>query len=333
MSIIEKPLNRAPFTAVPNPPVAADPLATTVLGTPPSLRAGNYESAGDLLGPYKLIELLGEGGFGVVWRAEQHEPIHCEVALKVIKLGMDSREITARFEAERQALALMDHPNIAAVLDAGTAQSGRPFFVMELVKGTPITTYCDTHRLTIRERIELFIPVCQVVQHAHQKSILHRDLKPSNILVSEVDDKPVPKVIDFGIAKALHATAEPALHATLAQTIEGVIVGTPQYMSPEQAGSVPDVDTRSDIYTLGVILYELLVGETPLSREQMKRGAVDERLRMIRDEEPRRPSSRLLPATDLTAAAHRVQEAWACLAWGSGLDHPQGAGEGPQPSL
>jgi hypothetical protein len=228
----------------------------------------------------------------------------------VIKPGMDSREIIARFEAERQALALMDHPNIAGVLDAGTTQNGRPYFAMELVKGTPITVYCNEHQLTIRQRLELFIPVCQAVQHAHQKAILHRDLKPSNILVTEVDGKPVPKVIDFGIAKALHATAEPALHATLAQTLAGMIVGTPQYMSPEQAGSMPDVDTRSDVYTLGVILYELLVGDTPVSREQLKRAAFDEVLRVIRESEPRRPSSRFIPVTDMakTTASQRHTE-------------------------
>ncbi len=278
--------------------LAAD--AKTIAVTAPAQVSVNLERTGDMIGRYKLDNVLGEGGFGVVWRAEQSEPIHREVALKVIKPGMDSREIIARFEAERQALALMDHPNIAGVLDAGTTDNGRPFFVMELVKGVPITDYCDAHQLTIRQRLELFIPVCQAVQHAHQKAILHRDLKPSNILVTEVDGKPVPKVIDFGIAKALHATSEPALHATLAQTLAGMVIGTPQYMSPEQAGSMPDVDTRSDIYTLGVILYELLVGETPLSREQMKRAALDEVLRLVRESEPRRPSSKFTPATELT---------------------------------
>lgn len=257
------------------------------------------ERPGDMIGRYRLIEPLGQGGFGSVWRAEQHEPIHREVALKVIKAGMDSIEIIARFEAERQALALMDHPNIAAVLDAGTTENGRPFFVMELVRGVPVTRYCDEHQLTIRQRIELFIPVCQAVQHAHQKAILHRDLKPSNILVTEVDGKAVPKVIDFGIAKALDATAAPLLHAKLAQTIEGMVVGTLQYMSPEQAGSVRDVDTRSDIYTLGVILYELLAGEPPLGREQLKQAALDEVLRLIREGEARRPSSRFNPLSDM----------------------------------
>ena len=176
-----------------------------------ALLPAGLEQPGDMLGRYKFIEPLGEGGFGTVWRAEQSEPIRREVALKVIKAGMDSREIIARFEAERQALALMDHPNIAAVLDAGTTDSGRPYFAMELVKGVPITEYCDAHQFTIRQRLELFIPVCRAVQHAHQKAILHRDLKPTNILVMEVDGKPVPKVIDFGIAKALGTSAESAL--------------------------------------------------------------------------------------------------------------------------
>ncbi len=256
------------------------------------------EQPGDMLGRYKLIEILGEGGFGTVWRAEQSEPIRREVALKVIKAGMDSKEIIARFEAERQALALMDHPNIAGVLDAGTTESGRPFFVMELVKGLPITEYCDAHQFTIRQRLELFIPVCRAVQHAHQKAILHRDLKPTNILVMEVDGKPVPKVIDFGIAKALGTSPEAALQVSLLQTQAGVVIGTPQYMSPEQAGATQDLDTRSDIYTLGVILFELLTGDTPLARESLRKAALDEVLRLVREAEPKRPSSRLTRVTD-----------------------------------
>ena len=268
------------------------------------------EKPASFIGRYKLLKELGKGGFGIVWHAEQTEPIRREVALKIIKPGMDSREIIARFEAERQALALMDHPNIAAVLDAGTTDRGLPYFVMELVKGMPITEYCDTHKLGIRERLELFIPVCQAVQHAHQKAILHRDLKPSNILVTEVDGKPAPKVIDFGIAKALGTSPEEMLRASMALTQAGMIVGTPQYMSPEQAGSMPDVDTRSDIYTLGVILYELLVGETPLSRGQLQKAALDEVLRLVREGEPQRPSSRFIPATDLakTTASLRLTE-------------------------
>ena len=308
-----------PIAAVPPPddardaPTLADaeeaPADTLLMGE----QAANpvpAERPAVVIGRYKLISELGKGGFGMVWLAEQTEPIRREVAVKVIKPGMDSHEIIARFEAERQALALMDHPNIAAVLDAGTTDRGLPYFVMELVKGVPITEYCDTHKLGFRERLELFIPVCQAVQHAHQKAILHRDLKPSNILVTEVDGKPVPKVIDFGIAKALSASQEEILQASLALTQAGMVVGTPQYMSPEQAGSVPDVDTRSDIYTLGVILYELLVGETPLSRAQLKKAALDEVLRLVREGEPQRPSSRFIPATDLakTTAALRHSE-------------------------
>ena len=256
------------------------------------------EIAGDAIGRYRLIKQIGSGGFGIVWRAEQTQPVQREVALKVIRLGMDSEEIIARFKAERQALATTDHPNIAGVLDAGMTGNGRLYFVMELVRGIPITEYCDSHKLTIRERLELFIPVCQAVQSAHQKAILHRDLKPSNILVAEIDGKPVPKVIDFGIAKALGVTKEDLRQASLARTQQGAVVGTPQYMSPEQAGSVPDVDTRSDIYTLGVILYELLTGQTPLTRDQLNSAAFDEVLRLIREEDPVRPSSRVLPVTE-----------------------------------
>lgn len=258
------------------------------------------EVAGGHIGCYRLIEELGEGGFGVVWRAEQHEPIHREVALKVIKPGMDSREIIARFEAERQTLALMDHPHIAVVLDAGTTRLGRPYFVMELVKGVPITVYCDEHKLTIRQRLELFIPVCKAVQHAHQKAVLHRDLKPSNILVSEVDGTPFPKVIDFGIAKALGVTRDKDPLVSMAWTQEGMIVGTPRYMSPEQAGLGTDIDTRSDIYSLGAILYELFTGDTPLSGEAWRAAALDQVMRLIRESDPVRPSSRVVPATDVT---------------------------------
>ncbi|WP_395737345.1 protein kinase domain-containing protein [Prosthecobacter sp.] len=256
------------------------------------------EQPGDMIGRYRLIEPLGQGGFGTVWRAEQSQPIRREVAVKVIKAGMDSREIIARFEAERQTLALMDHPNIAAVLDAGTTDTGRPYFAMELVKGVPITVYCDARQLTIRQRLELFIPVCRAVQHAHQKAILHRDLKPSNILVSEVDGRAVPKVIDFGVAKALGTSPEAALQASLLQTQVGVVIGTPQYMSPEQAGATRDLDTRSDIYTLGVILFELITGDTPLSRESLRKAALDEVLRLVREAEPKRPSSRMTLITN-----------------------------------
>jgi eukaryotic-like serine/threonine-protein kinase len=248
------------------------------------------ERPGTVIGPYKLLEEIGEGGMGLVFVAEQQQPVHRKVALKVIKPGMDSRQVIARFEAERQALAMMDHPNIAKVHDGGTTAEGRPYFVMEWVKGTPITDYCDRHRLTNRQRLQLFLDVCQAVQHAHQKGIIHRDLKPSNILVSLHDVTPVVKVIDFGIAKATSGRlADRTVYTELAQ-----MVGTPMYMSPEQAGlSDIDVDTRSDVYSLGVLLYELLTGTTPFDREQLKELSYDEIRRIIREDEPPRPSKRL----------------------------------------
>jgi WD40 repeat protein/serine/threonine protein kinase len=248
------------------------------------------ESPGTVIGRYKLLQQIGEGGFGIVYMAEQKEPIRRRVALKIIKLGMDTREVIARFEAERQALALMDHPNIARVLDAGATQAGRPYFVMELVHGVSIAEFCDRNRLPARERLQLFVAVCQAVQHAHQKGVLHRDLKPSNILVTLHDGKPVPKVIDFGVAKALN---QELTEKTLF-TAFGHMVGTPQYMSPEQAEmSGLDVDTRSDIYSLGVVLYELLTGTTPLEAKQLRQAAFVEMQRLIREEEAPRPSQRL----------------------------------------
>jgi non-specific serine/threonine protein kinase/serine/threonine-protein kinase len=252
-------------------------------------------AAGTVIGPYKLLEQIGEGGFGVVFMAEQTEPVRRKVALKVLKPGMDTRQVVARFEAERQALAIMDHPNIAKVFDGGATPSGRPFFVMELVKGVPITEYCDRNHLAPRQRLELFFLVCQAVQHAHQKAIIHRDLKPSNILVVMHDTTPVPKVIDFGVAKALgEELTDKTLFTGFAQ-----MVGTPLYMSPEQAGqSGLDVDTRSDIYSLGVLLYELLTGTTPFHRERFREAAYDEIRRIIREEEPPRPSTRLSASTD-----------------------------------
>src|SRR5271168_3217830 len=252
--------------------------------------SSSREGAGSLIGPYKLIQPIGTGGMGVVYLAEQQYPVRRQVALKIIKQGMDSEQVIARFEAERQALALMDHPNIAKVLDAGTTDSGRPYFVMELVNGVPINRYCDTQRLTIRERLELFLPICQAIQHAHQKGIIHRDIKPSNVLVAVYDSKPVPKVIDFGIAKA---TSQQLSEATMFTQL-GAIVGTLEYMSPEQAEPTAlDIDTRSDIYSLGALLYELLTGSTPLASVDMREAAYLEMLRKIREEEPPSPSSRL----------------------------------------
>jgi serine/threonine protein kinase len=248
------------------------------------------ERPGTAIGPYNLLEQIGEGGFGIVFMAEQQHPVRRKVALKVLKPGMDSRQVIARFEAERQALALMDHPNIARVFDGGETAGGRPYFVMELVKGIPITDYCDEMHWTPRERLELFLEVCQAVQHAHQKGIIHRDLKPSNVLVTLHDGTPVVKVIDFGIAKAVgQQLTEKTLFTNFAQ-----LIGTPLYMSPEQAAlSGLDVDTRSDIYSLGVLLYELLTGTTPFARERFQDANYDEIRRIIREEEPPKPSTRI----------------------------------------
>ena len=257
-----------------------------------STEAAEPRSAGDpgSLGPYRLLQRIGEGGMGEVWLALQQEPVRRQVAIKFIKLGMDSRHVIARFEAERQALALMDHPAVARVFEAGTTPRGAPYFVMEYVRGVPITTYCDEHRLSPRERLELFQRVCEGVQHAHQKAILHRDLKPSNILVTEVDGRPVPKIIDFGLAKA---TSLKLTEKTLFTEL-GALIGTPEYMSPEQAGLTgEDVDTRTDVYSLGVLLYELLVGALPFDPETMRTAGYDGVRRIIREEEPKRPSTRL----------------------------------------
>jgi hypothetical protein len=248
------------------------------------------ERLGTMIGRYKLLEKIGEGGFGVVFMAEQVEPVQRKVALKIIKAGMDTREVITRFEGERQAIALMDHPNIARALDAGATETGRPYFVMELVRGIPITDYCDQVQLPTHERLNLFIKVCQAVQHAHQKGVIHRDLKPSNVLVTEVDSEPVPKVIDFGVAKAIGHKLTPK---TLFTGFNHVI-GTPAYMSPEQAAlSGLDLDTRADIYSLGVLLYELLTGLTPFDTESFRKAAMDEILRTIRETEPPKPSTRL----------------------------------------
>ena len=251
-------------------------------------------------GRYKLLEAIGEGGMGTVWIAEQREPVKRKVAIKLVKAGMNSRQVLARFDAERQALALMDHPNIAKVFDGGMTDQGRPYFVMEFVKGVPLTEYCDQARLSLKERLNLFLPVCQAVQHAHQTGIIHRDLKPSNILICLYDGKPVPKVIDFGLAKALYQSlTEETLH-----TAFGMMVGTPLYMSPEQAEhNNLDVDTRTDIYSLGVILYELLTGTTPLEKQQLKLAAYNEILRLIKEVEPPKPSIRLSGSASLPSVA------------------------------
>jgi tetratricopeptide (TPR) repeat protein len=265
------------------------------------------EKPGDRIGRYKLLEMIGEGGCGVVYMAEQQEPVRRRVALKVIKLGMDTRQVIARFEAERQALALMEHPNIAQVYDDGATENGRPYFVMELVKGVPITRYCDGNCLSTQQRLHLFVQVCQAIQHAHQKGIIHRDIKPTNILVAEHDGVPVPKIIDFGIAKA--TTDQQLTDKTLFTAVEQFI-GTPAYMSPEQAKlSGLDIDTRSDIYSLGVLLYELLTGRTPFEAKRLFQVGLDEVRRIIREEEPLRPSTRLqtLDAAEQTTVAKNRQ--------------------------
>jgi serine/threonine protein kinase len=276
-----------------NRPVPGSAEHTTAYG--PSEQPGAV-----IAGRYKLLESIGEGGMGAVWAAEQTQPVRRKVALKLIKAGMDSKSVVARFEAERQALAVMEHPNIAKVLDGGLTETGRPFFVMEYVKGVPITEYCDATRLSIPDRLNLFVQVCHAVQHAHHKGIIHRDLKPSNILVAPYDDKPVPKVIDFGLAKAMHQSlTERTLH-----TAHEMVLGTPLYMSPEQAQlNNLDVDTRSDIYSLGVLLYEMLTGTTPLEKQRFKEAAWDEIRRIIREEEPPRPSTRLSSSQALPSLA------------------------------
>ncbi len=282
-----------------NPPLAdthpADPIDLSI----------SVDDSGQTIGPYTLRQLLGQGGMGAVYLAEQEHPVRRQVALKVVKGGMDSAQVVARFRTEMQALALMDHPNIARVLDAGATASGRPYFVMELVRGVPITLYCDQHRLTLRQRLELFIPICLAVQHAHQKGIIHRDLKPSNVLVTEADGQPWPKVIDFGLARA----TEPDRSEGEPFTQFGAVIGTLEYMSPEQAErSSQGIDTRTDIYSLGVLLYELLTGSPPLDWDPRQNTGLVEMLRLIRDSDPAPPSSKLLGSNllPLIAAARQT---------------------------
>lgn len=267
----------------PDPQSPLDSEATTRSTPDPSC-------APHLIDKYRLLESIGVGGMGEVYRAEQTEPIRRTVALKVIKRGMDTKEVMARFEAERQALALMNHPCIAKVFEAGSTSQGRPYFVMEFVRGVPITSYCDEHKLPMRARLELFIQLCDGVQHAHQKAIIHRDLKPSNVLVTIEDNKPVPKIIDFGVAKA---TAQKLTEKTMFTAL-GEMIGTPEYMSPEQAAMTgEDVDTRTDVYSLGVILYELLAGALPFEAKELRKAGFHGIVRMLRDQDPLRPSNRV----------------------------------------
>jgi serine/threonine protein kinase len=264
------------------------PDTAAMISPSPTTRASHQEP--DRVGPFRIIEKIGEGGMGIVYKAEQREPVRRIVALKVIKLGMDTKEVVARFEAERQALAMLSHPNVAKVFEAGMTGNGRPYFAMDHVPGIPLTQYCHEHQFTTKQRLDIFIPICQAVQHAHQKGIIHRDLKPTNILVTLVDGHPVPKVIDFGIAKATNQAL--TQHTLFTQT--GALIGTPEYMSPEQAQtSGLDVDTRTDIFSLGVILYELLTGTLPLDPKSLREAGLDGMARLIKTAEPQKPSTRL----------------------------------------
>ena len=293
--------------AEPNSMLDGSGLVATVDRTEPNL-------IGTCIGPYRIREKIGEGGMGVVYVADQTDPVQRKVALKVIKPGMDTKEVIARFEAERQALAFMEHPNIARVLDAGTTESGRSYFVMELVRGIPITDYCDQVKLPPRERLTLFTTVCDAVQHAHQKGIIHRDIKPSNVLITQISAKPVVKVIDFGLAKA---TSGQRLTDKTVYTGFLRLMGTPAYMSPEQVGlSGQDVDTRSDVYSLGVMLYELLTGATPLNKSDLQQSAYEDLCRQIREVDApsghlrRSARSRMLSAQRLPNSVTLIQRVW-----------------------
>ena len=297
--------------------------------------AAPSETVGCRIGPYTLVQKLGEGGMGVVWVAEQDTPVRRRVALKVLRPGLDSDRVVQRFEVERQALALMDHPHIARVFDAGTTAHGRPYVVMELVKGEPITKYCDLVQESVRDRLALFVQVCHAVQHAHHKGVIHRDLKPGNILVAIQDQVPVPKVIDFGVAKSLgQKLSDKTLYTEFGQ-----VMGTPEYMPPEQAElSGMDVDTRADVYALGVLLFELLTGSTPVTRERLRSSTWGEIVRAIKEEDAPQPSTRLRTCgpTLITLAARSPDRPARTHQPGPGrarLGRPQGAGEGPHPPL
>ncbi len=339
-SFMETPAGTAPSGAAPEtlayqaggklPPAAdADTVAPAPrLDGPPS------EGPGSWIGPYRLVRALGEGGMGAVYLAEQEKPIRRQVALKIIKPGMDSAQVIARFEAERQALTMMEHANIARVFDAGTTEHGRPYFVMEVVQGVPLTQFCDENALTIRERLLLFATVCQAIQHAHQKGIMHRDIKPSNVLVALQDGKPVAKVIDFGLAKA---TEQPLTEQTQL-TQAGAILGTLKYMSPEQTGfSDKGVDTRTDIYSLGVVLYELLTGTTPLEFGKVRGDGYLQAVLRICEEETPKPSTRVaglgatLPA--IAQAPERAGPAAKAAARRAGLDRDESGGEEARAAL
>jgi serine/threonine protein kinase/tetratricopeptide (TPR) repeat protein len=297
---VDEPLANAAGDKSSGKPEVTSDVAPGQWLDPAALPESPLEKVGSRIGPYKLLQQLGEGGMGAVFLAEQEKPVQRRVALKIIKAGMDSAHVLARFEAERQALALMDHPNIAKVLDAGATDNGRPYFVMELVKGIPITKFCDQEHLTLRERLELFVLVCQAVQHAHQKGIIHRDIKPSNVLIALYDGKPVPKIIDFGVAKA---TTQKLTERTMFTEV-GQIVGTLEYMAPEQAElNNLDIDTRADIYSLGVLLYELLTGSPPFTARQLRDAPLTEMLRIIRESEPPKPSTKLSSSAELPSIA------------------------------